>query len=218
MLKLLIALLLAALLCVNLWLYRVHQVGERKLQYQLEVSEWRQQKLNHLLNTKDSPLRDMELFGGLRFYPIKEQYRIQAKYLPRADTAQIVRTNRRSKIRLTWVGTLHFKANQVPCSLRAYRVPWDSAAHPWLLVPFRDSTNGRGSSVFGRYLDVKVEPDSTAWLDFNLAYNAYSLYNPWYISPKAPRANFLPVWVEVGERTYRMPDEPQENKRRKSKK
>lgn len=199
---------MVALVAVNLWLYKKHQASEKVLNYQVQVAQWRQEKLNHLLKTEGSPLREMQIFGGLRFYPIRLENRIKAKFEPRVDTSTILRTNRKSKVRLTWVGTFQFIAQNKACSLRAYTIPWDSTAHQYLLVPFRDSTNGKGSSIFGRYLDVKLEADSTAWLDFNLAYNAYSLYNPWYISPKAPKINYLPLWIEAGERTYKMPEEP----------
>lgn len=222
MLKLVLPVILLALIGLNLWVYYQMQVKEVDYAYVESVDRYRQDKLQHLLREDSTPLKDFELFAGLRYYPVKKAYRINARFEPRKDTAAILKTNKKSKIRLTWVGNLTFKTADTLYKLRAYTIPWDSVtanrfdpktSRGLVVVPFRDSTNGRGTSKFGRYLDVLVNGDSTVWLDFNLAYNAYSLYNPWYISPKAPRVNFLPLWIEAGERTYLMPEQQTERKR-----
>ncbi len=226
MLRTLLPVVFLLLVCLNLWVLLEMRHAETKRSYVTGIEEWRVSKLRHLLDPKTSPLRELEIFGGLRYYPVRPGYRILARFRPRPDTGIALRTNRKSKIRLTWVGQFEFMASGKPCSLRAFVTPWDSAVSPnpdsitsktnktkqltrsgagaILLVPFRDSTNGRGTSRFGRYLDVTLATDTSAWLDFNMAYNAYSLYNPWYISPRAPKANFLPVWIEAGERTYKV--------------
>lgn len=222
MLRLILPVILLALIGLNLWVYHQMQVREVEYAYIASVDKHRQDKLQHLLREDSTPLKDFELFAGLRYYPVKRAYRISATFEPRRDTASILKTNKKSKIRLTWVGNLTFKTTDTVCTLRAYSVPWDSVTtnrydvktkRGLVVVPFRDSTNGRGTSKFGRYLDVQINGDSTVWLDFNLAYNAYSLYNPWYISPKAPKVNFLPLWIEAGERTYLMPEQQTDRKR-----
>ena len=225
MLKTILPTILMILICLNLWLQVELSSADREQGYKKQILTYREKKQHYFLDSNNTPLRELRIFSGLRYYPILKVYKVNAKFLPRKDTSIIFRTNRKRQVRLTWVGSLVFNAVDKPCTLQAYVTPWDTIlgklaiteprtnqrtkAGSILMVPFRDSTNGKGTSRFGRYLDVILNTDSTAFLDFNMAYNAYSLYNPWYISPKPPKVNFLPLWIEAGERTYIPPPKRQ---------
>ena len=82
--------------------------------------------------------------------------------------------------------------------LTAYRsVPADEDEP--LFVPFQDATSGSQTYGSGRYLDVPIEDDGTAALDFNDAYNPSCAYSPKYDCPYPPRDNRLDVPVPAGE-------------------
>ena len=83
----------------------------------------------------------------------------------------------------------------------------DDAANPdELFVPFRDATSGHDTYGAGRYLEIAVERDATgtpaAIIDFNLAYNPYCAYSPYYNCPIPPAENTLPIAITAGERNY----------------
>jgi len=77
-----------------------------------------------------------------------------------------------------------------------------------LFLPFRDSTNGRGTYGGGRYLydtikgaDLGAGADDIV-LDFNFAYNPSCAYRARWVCPLAPAGNTLPFPVEAGERSF----------------
>jgi len=76
-----------------------------------------------------------------------------------------------------------------------------------LFVPFGDGTSGETTYPAGRYLVDTVKGSDLGSVgdrlvfDFNFAYNPSCAYNPRWVCPLAPTANWLPVHVRAGEQT-----------------
>lgn len=75
-----------------------------------------------------------------------------------------------------------------------------------VFLPFRDATSGSSSYAAGRYLldtvkgaDLGGSRDRLI-VDFNYAYHPSCAYDPRWLCPLAPRANWLPIAIEAGER------------------
>jgi uncharacterized protein (DUF1684 family) len=73
----------------------------------------------------------------------------------------------------------------------------------YLFIPFMDETNGFDTYGGGRYLDFRIPADTTATLDFNMAYNPYCAYSPHYSCPIPPAENHLQVKILAGEKSYK---------------
>ncbi|MBK9184581.1 MAG: DUF1684 domain-containing protein [Ignavibacteria bacterium] len=67
-------------------------------------------------------------------------------------------------------------------------------------VPFTDRTNGETTYKAGRYLDIKVlDNDSAYVIDFNMAYNPYCAYDNNYSCPIVPKRTISPLRSRQGE-------------------
>ena len=90
-----------------------------------------------------------------------------------------------------------------PGTLEVY---WIDSYGGGVFVPFRDATSGSATYGAGRYLiDTAKGADlggtgSSLVLDFNYAYHPSCAHDPRWSCPLAPRANWLTVPVEDGER------------------
>jgi uncharacterized protein (DUF1684 family) len=90
------------------------------------------------------------------------------------------------------------------CSLELY---WLDAYGGGLFIPFGDDTSGETTYPAGRYLLDTVKgadlgsDDGRLVLDFNFAYNPSCAYDPSWVCPLAPSANWLPLAVRAGEQT-----------------
>lgn len=159
--------------------------------------------------TEYSPLPPdkLEQFTGLHYYEPSAQYNVaaQLEVFGKPDTVQIAATKSNDVRTMVRYGIFTFTIEGVSCKLTAYQNTGVSGGHhPNLLfVPFRDKTTGDETYSAGRYMDISILPESTAYrLDFNRAYNPYCAYNDAYSCPLVPEENTLPVAVRAGEKVY----------------
>lgn len=157
-------------------------------------------------NPRESPLSKAErqTFGALPYYPIGYEYYVMATLVRDSTSrpfAMETSTPRRPLYRK--YGELRFVLNGQALQLSVYQSQ-DLLQRPgladYLLVPFTDLTNGRGSYGGGRYLDLRLPPPGTTTLplDFNRAYNPSCAYNHGYSCPVPPSENRLPVAIPAG--------------------
>jgi uncharacterized protein (DUF1684 family) len=99
------------------------------------------------------------------------------------------------------LGMLRFTLAGTACSLEAYS---EAPGTDQLFLIFKDGTSGQpgGSYGAGRFLHARVAADGQVLLDFNQAWNPLCAYSHYFHCPLPPRANWLPVKIPVGERTY----------------
>jgi len=98
------------------------------------------------------------------------------------------------------------RIGRVSLPVGVLEVYWIDVYGGGIFVPFRDATAGRTTYGAGRYLLDTVKgadlggSEGRLVLDFNYAYHPSCAYDPRWSCPLAPRANWLTVPVEAGER------------------
>jgi len=152
--------------------------------------------------SEDSPLLPQERdgFKGLSYFEPNEDYAVDAVLTRavRADTISMQTTSSELR-RAVRIGSFAFEIQGNTLSLNAYQFI-DGSADSYF-VPFTDKTNGEQTYKAGRYLDVEVlDNDSAYVIDFNAAYQPYCAYNENFSCPIAPRENSLAVAIKAGEK------------------
>lgn len=138
-------------------------------------------------------------FAGFTWYPIDPGYRVMARFRP--DPApQEVRVPSLSGDDQVYTTegvlelTLHGERLRVrPMTTRPGR----------LFLVFRDATSGRDTYGVARFLYADLQPDGTALLDFNQAYNPPCAFNPHTTCPLPLPENRLTIPIAAGELDYR---------------
>ena|SRR5262249_17655390 len=179
------------------------------LVYSATIAEFRRQKDQFFAASPDSPLPQSDRqagFSGLRYFLPNLTYRVPAEVVPfvQQELVQLATSTGDLRPQLRYA-ELRFRLGEHDLRLVGFSDPREHHTHE-LFVPFRDATSGRETYGAGRYLEVALEhhADDThsAVLDFNLAYNPYCAYSPYYSCPFPPAENALPVTVLAGERSY----------------
>ena len=146
------------------------------------------------------PRKARAAFQGLNYFPVDSVYRmvVPLERLPRPDTVLMAES--------TGGAALHARVGHVALPLpsggttRLAVFRPESAPAGELWIPFADATNGQATYGAGRYVDVQLEGDSLAVVDFNRAYNPTCAYNPDYACPLPPEENKLARAVPAGEK------------------
>ena len=152
-------------------------------------------KLGVRLKDSASPAR--RAFTGLRFFPIKPAYRVQARFVPHPRPVSITVPSAVGPAQtMESPGAAVFTlAGQ---TLRLDAVLEDPADHELFFV-FRDQTSGRETYGGGRFLYTPLPRDGQVELDFNKAFSPPCAFTPYATCPLPPPQNRLPVRIEAGE-------------------
>jgi uncharacterized protein (DUF1684 family) len=146
------------------------------------------------LRDKNSSFR--REFKGLRWFPVDEAWRIQAKFVPYNPPKQIPVLNIIGDTeRETCPGYLAFRIGG-----KEYRLE-PIAEDNRLFIIFRDLTSGKETYPSGRFLYADAPRDGQVVLDFNKAYNPPCAFTPYATCPLPPRKNRLQVRIPAGELT-----------------
>lgn len=146
-------------------------------------------------------LRDLESeylkgFTGIERYPVQEKWRVKARFVPTTGrTVSITDITGRTDEQAS-PGKLVFTVDGQEYSLDAVGKPEN------LFLIFADLTNKHETYGSGRFLYSSVEPDGTAWLDFNKAINPPCAFSPYATCPLPPKQNKLALAVAAGEKRY----------------
>ena len=150
------------------------------------------------LRIKDnrSPIRAR--FAGLRWYPIKEDWRNPARFVayptPTKLTFETIVGERET---VESPGYATFERGGKTYRLQAARV---KGGDLWFV--FRDATSGRTTHGGARQLTADPPRGEEVVLDFNEAVNLPCAYIPYATCPLAPPQNRLGLVVEAGEKMY----------------
>jgi uncharacterized protein (DUF1684 family) len=150
------------------------------------------------LRMKDnqSPLRAS--FAGLRWYPPREEWRIEAKFVAYpVPTKMVMDTIVGESDVVESPGYVTFERERKPYQLQAIGQKDGSL---WFV--FRDKTSGRTTHGGARQLDAEAPRNGVVILDFNKATNLPCAYIPYATCPLAPPQNRLPLMIEAGELKY----------------
>jgi len=148
----------------------------------------------YAIRLKDNKSKLREEFRGLRWYPVREPYRVTARFVsyekPRSiPIASIVGYTDQEPS----PGYAEFTLDGQ--SLRLEPVLEDGQ----LFFIFRDQTAGKETYPSGRFLYAALPRDGKVELDFNKAYNPPCAFTPFATCPLPPKQNVLPVRIEAGE-------------------
>jgi uncharacterized protein (DUF1684 family) len=145
------------------------------------------------LKDKDSEYR--RNFTGLKWYPVRPEYRVEARFVAEPKKIPI----------LNIVGQTDNEDSPgyVEFTLHGQRLRMVALTEEdTLFFVFRDKTSGKTTYGASRMLNTPMPKDGRVVLDFNEAYNPPCAFTPYATCPLPPRENRLPVAIEAGEKKY----------------
>jgi uncharacterized protein len=152
------------------------------------------------IRLKDRKNAARKTFTGLKWFDIKEDYRIEARWVPHAKPKPVEVPNVLGQIEaMPSPGYAEFTLAGTVVRLDAVLEGPDAEE---LFIIFRDQTSGKETYGAGRFLYAELPKGGKVVLDFNKAYSPPCAFTPYATCPLPPRQNRLPVRVEAGELAY----------------
>ena len=150
------------------------------------------------LRLKDQNSAARRHFTGLRWYPVREEYRVTARFVPYETPREVPIINILGDIETyRSPGLLRFTLNGLDYSLEPVAV-----GESQLFIIFRDLTSNRTTYGAARFLYTSLPVDGKVTVDFNQAINPPCAFTIYATCPLPPRQNRLGVAIEAGEQTY----------------
>jgi len=147
-----------------------------------------------LRDTKSKMRRE---FKGLHWFPVKESYRIEAKWVAYAQPKAIAIPNVLNQIEeQKSLGYAIFQLNGKEHTLEPVVEGQE------LFYIFKDMTAGKQTYPAGRFLYSEMPVNGKVILDFNKAHNPPCAFTPYATCPLPPKQNRLQTRIEAGELTY----------------
>jgi uncharacterized protein len=147
------------------------------------------------LKDKESAL--LKEFTGLRWFPVQEDYRVEARFVAHASAKKIPVPNILGQVEeMASPGYVAFVI--AGREVRLDPVIEEPGATELFFI-FRDQTTGKQTYPAGRFLYAEMPKDGRVTLDFNKAYSPPCAFTPYATCPLPPKQNRLPVRIEAGE-------------------
>jgi uncharacterized protein len=144
------------------------------------------------IRDKNNSLRTT--FTGMKWYPVAESYRVEARFEPYDAPKHLKVPNLLGDIdTMTAPGEVAFTLHDKPQRMIAI----EDGDDLWFI--FRDLTSGETTYQAARFLYTPMPVSGKVVLDFNRAENPPCAYNPHSTCPLPPPQNRLQVRVEAGE-------------------
>jgi hypothetical protein len=136
-------------------------------------------------------------FTGLHWFPVREEYRVTARFIPHPAPTSIMIANVLGVIE-PWPtpGKVVFTLNGRELTLHPVL---DGPDAKELFFIFRDGTTGSETYPGGRFLYAAMPKNGEVVLDFNKAESPPCAFTAFATCPLPPKENALPVRVEAGE-------------------
>jgi len=149
------------------------------------------------IRLKDTQSALLKEFKGLRWFPVQEDYRIDARFVPYDPPKKIPVPNILGQVEeLPSPGYVAFTVGGR--QVRLDPVLEEPGAEELFFI-FRDQTAGKETYGAGRFLYTPMPKDGVVALDFNKAYSPPCAFTPYATCPLPPKQNRLPVRIEAGE-------------------
>jgi uncharacterized protein (DUF1684 family) len=162
--------------------FAVHQSGPR-----LSLRVW----------DPDGP--EAREFAGFEWFPIQENYRVVAKFIPDETPRKIAVVNTYGDPDIyPSEGVVEFTLNGETLRLR----PFTTRPKRFYFV-FRDASSGEETYETARFLYSDLSDEGTTVLDFNQAYNPPCAFNKYTTCPIPIKENRLSVKILAGEKQYK---------------
>lgn len=137
-------------------------------------------------------------FVNIRWFPIEETYRIQARYHKLEEPIKLAIMNVIGDIsQEPCYGYAEFTVEDQVCKL--YPVTLDSG-NLWFM--FKDASNGSLTYHGGRFVFAEAPQDDMINIDFNKTHNPPCAYTNFATCPLPPVINLLNVRVNAGEMEF----------------
>ena len=138
-------------------------------------------------------------FTGLKWFPVDEAFRVDARFMPYAVPKDVEILNVFGDVvSMKSPGELQFEVKGQAITLQPF-----SGRDGSLFIIFRDETSGKESYGAGRFMQAGAPQGGHVELDFNRAYNPPCAYNPHTTCPLPPKKNNLSIRIEAGEMAYK---------------
>jgi len=152
------------------------------------------------IRMKDKNSRMRKDFTGLKWYPVKPEYRITASFQEYEPAKPISIPNILGQTeKLPSPGYVTFKLHGKKVRLEPILEDPDAKE---LFIIFKDKTSGVETYPAGRFLYVDLPVDGKIVLDFNKAYNPPCAFTPYATCPLPPPQNRMDLPIEAGELNY----------------
>jgi uncharacterized protein (DUF1684 family) len=149
------------------------------------------------IRLKDTESESRKAFTGLHWFPVKENYRVIAKFVPYQPPKMLTIPNILGETEQdTSPGYVVFTLNDQ--SLRLDPVKEDDH----LFFIFHDLTSGKETYPAGRFLYTDLPKNGEVVMDFNQAENPPCAFTAYATCPLPPKQNRLPVRIEAGELNF----------------
>ena len=150
------------------------------------------------IRLKDNESAQRKAFAGLHWYPVREAYRVTARFVPNATPKTIPIANvLGQEDQQPSPGSVIFKLNGRDVRLDPILEEPDAKE---LFFIFKDPTSGRDTYPAGRSLYTDLPKNGTVTLDFNKAYSPPCAFTSYATCPLPPPQNRLAVRIEAGEK------------------
>ena len=153
------------------------------------------------VRVKDLNSKQRREFKGLRWFPVKEAYRITAQFVAYDQPKDIDIANVLgdvSKMPSPGYAIFNFRGKE-------YRLDPILEGKDKLFFIFADLTNNKTTYGAGRFLYAALPQDGKVTLDFNRAENPPCAFTQFATCPLPPKQNRLKLAIEAGELNYTSP-------------
>jgi uncharacterized protein len=150
------------------------------------------------IRMKDPESETRRTFAGLQWFPIRDDLRFEARFVPWAAPRTIAIPNILGQVNdLPSPGYAEFTL--AGRKLRLEPVIEEPGAEELFFI-FSDQTAGKQTYPAGRFLYAAMPKDGRVVLDFNKAYSPPCAFTAFATCPLPPPQNRLPVRIEAGEK------------------
>jgi uncharacterized protein len=152
----------------------------------------------YAIRLKDNESARRRQFTGLKWFPVREQYRVQGRFQPHPASKRILIPNvLGTEEEMVSPGYVVFQLNGVEHRLEPVLEEPEAKE---LFFIFRDRTAGKDTYPAGRFLYAPLPKDGTVTLDFNKAYSPPCAFTAFATCPLPPKQNRMQTRVEAGEK------------------
>jgi len=149
------------------------------------------------VRVRDANSAQRREFTGLRWFPIREDYRVTARFIPHSKPTSMMIANVLGAVE-PWPtpGKAVFTLDGREFTLHPVLDGPEATA---LFFIFRDGTTGSDTYPGGRFLYAAMPENGVVVLDFNKAESPPCAFTAFATCPLPPKENSLPVRIEAGE-------------------
>jgi hypothetical protein len=150
------------------------------------------------IRLRDTEASLLKEFKGINVYPINEDWRIEATFIPYNPPKPILIPN--------ILGTTEEDKSPGALSFtkdgKSYKLDAIESRNGFFII-FADETSGKDTYGAGRFLYTdKPDSNNKVILDFNIAYNPPCVFTKYATCPLPPKQNYLHLKITAGEKMW----------------